>query len=87
MLSNLWRRWVFTIERRMTRLEHKMADITQALTDLDGLLSDVETEVAQLKSEIAAGGNVQGVADSIESKIAAARAALADTTPEPPAAQ
>jgi chromosome segregation ATPase len=77
------------VMRRVDRLEHndrhmerEMADITTALSDLDGLFTELEADIQQLRNS--QGADVQAVADQLEAKIAAARAAVADV-PVPPA--
>jgi paraquat-inducible protein B len=57
-----------------------MADLNTALSDLDQLLSDVEQEVANLQQQVQNGDQAaqQQVADTLEAKIAAARAALSN---------
>lgn len=61
-----------------------MADITTALADLDGLLAELEQDILALRS--APSDQVQQLADTIEAKITAARAAVATAPPAEPAA-
>lgn len=72
-----------SLEQLYQKEGHDVADLTTAFADLDQLFTDVETEVANLKAQIAAGdaAATQQAADTLETKIAAARAALADATP------
>lgn len=76
VLAQVWS----ALEQLSQKESLDMADLTTALADLDTLLSDVETEIATLQREVQAGNPaaIQQVADTLESKIAAARAALAN---------
>jgi hypothetical protein len=63
---------------RLANLEAHVSDIVQAEADLDQVFVDILEEVRSLRSQVANGSSqsaVQGVADSIEAKIAAFRSA------------
>jgi len=75
-LAQLWT----ALEQLDQKESLDMADLNTALADLDQLLADVEGEIATLQQEVQSGNQaaLQQVADTLESKIAAARSALAN---------